>query len=48
MKNIWDEFTCSVCDKGFTEEDWDVRHTDPEDDLQEVHEECCSICNWEV
>jgi hypothetical protein len=37
----WDGFTCSVCGEGFDAETWDVRHTDPADELAEVHAECC-------
>lgn len=40
----WDGFTCSVCGDGFDAESWDERHTDPGDELSEVHAGCCSEC----
>lgn len=40
--------TCNVCDQPITDEDHETSHTDPSDDLAEVHEDCCPCWNEEV
>lgn len=38
---IWERVRCGVCGDGFSEESWDTRHTNPADNLGDVHERCC-------
>lgn len=33
---------CWECDRPFSDDEWDNRHSDPEG--MDVHEECCVIC----
>lgn len=40
----WDE-KCSVCGGGFTEAEWEDRHTDTRDNLSDCHDRCCPSCN---
>jgi hypothetical protein len=39
---IWERVACTICDKPFTEEQWDDRHDDL--DGNDVHAECCPVC----
>jgi RNA polymerase subunit RPABC4/transcription elongation factor Spt4 len=39
---------CLVCGSGFSEEEWDLRHTPSTDELAEVHAECCPECSDDV
>jgi hypothetical protein len=43
VRNDWDTAVCNVCGKGFTEEEWDLRHSD--EDGEDVHEACCPVCH---
>lgn len=40
--NYWEGFTCPVCDKGFTLEQWDKRHNGKNG--EEWHEGCGPEC----
>ncbi len=43
---IIDEYgECSVCGHGFTEIEWQDRHTDPRDGMSDCHNRCCPRCN---
>lgn len=45
MKSDFDWLECSRCGKGFIEEEYIVRHDDPDDELLECHSYCCPKCN---
>jgi uncharacterized protein YbaR (Trm112 family) len=38
----WERFTCPICKKGFTLEQWDKRHNGRNN--EEYHEDCCPEC----
>lgn len=40
---IWDEIYCDICNKPFTEDEWDNRHST--EDGHDCHERCCPVCN---
>ena len=41
---VWEDVDCAVCDRPFTELEWDVRHSAA--DGADVHADCCTLCEF--
>jgi len=39
---------CWVCDKPFTEDEWEDRHTPDDNPLADCHAACCGFCLGEA
>lgn len=43
-QRIRNKILCAVCEKGFTDDEYDARHWSSEDEDVEYHAKCCPEC----
>ena len=43
-ERVANEAICPVCEKGFTDDEWEDRHWSSEDEDIEYHAKCCPEC----